>query len=103
MDIKLYQQAKKNGFDVRARKDLKIKPNNNSSDFVMPSFIHGCGLSCAYCYCARHNNFGNPITQFSNIDDILELTIQHSQQVGMKKTPNQQDDFYYVYEIGKLS
>ena len=50
MDIKLYQQAKKNGFEVRPRKDLKIKPNNNSSDFVMPSFIHGCPVaSCAYC------------------------------------------------------
>ena len=104
MDIKLYQQAKKNGFEVRPRKDLKIKPNNNSSDFVMPSFVHGCPVaSCAYCYCARHNNFGNPVTQFSNIDNILEEAILHSESIGMKKVPNQQDDFYYVYEIGEES
>ena len=48
-NIKLFQQAKREGFDIRERKDLKIKPNNNSSDFVIPSFIHGCQLSCAYC------------------------------------------------------
>ena len=102
-NIKLFQQAKREGFDIRERKDLKIKPNNNSSDFVIPSFIHGCQLSCAYCYCARHNNFGNPITQFSNIDNILEETILHSQDMGMKTIPNQQCSFYYVYEIGEES
>ena len=103
MTVKYYLQNKKEGFEVRKRKDLKIKPNNNSSDFVMPSFIHGCPAMCAYCYCARHNKFGNPITQFSNIDEILELTIQHSQEVGVKKIENQQDSFYYVYEIGEES
>ena len=102
MDIKYYLQKKKEGFNVRDRKDLKIKPNNNSSDFVMPSFIHGCPVaSCAYCYCARHNQLGNPVTQFSNLDDILELTIQHNIDLGWKPEANQQDNVLWVYEIGE--
>lgn len=99
MDLKLYQQFKKEGFNIRTRKDLKIKPNNNSSDYVVPPLITGCGFNCLYCYVSRHNKFGNPITQYDNVDEILEAVIEHSNRVGKKKTPNQQDSVFTVYEL----
>lgn len=103
MDLKYYQQKKKEGFNIRDRKDLKIKPNNNSSDFVMPSFVHACSACCVYCYVARHNKQGSPMTQFSNLDNILEETIQHNIELGWKTVPNQQDDVFFCYEIGEES
>ena len=31
------------------RKALDIKPSGRSSDFITPSFIHGCLFKCGYC------------------------------------------------------
>ena len=83
----------------------RIKQETTVYNFHVPKYESyvANGFVTHNCYCARHNNFGNPVTQFSNIDDILEKTIQHSESVGMKKVGNQQDDFYYVYEIGEES
>ncbi len=49
VDISKYLKAKKEGFNIRSRKDLKIKPNNNSADFITPNFATGCFGSCVYC------------------------------------------------------
>ena len=82
------------------KKSLNNEPNNNSSDFIAPSHVNGCLASCQYCYVARHKGGGNPVTVFVNGDQIAGSIINHSNYLGKKLTPNQQDDKYWIYDIG---
>lgn len=99
-----YLKAKKDGFDTRKRVDLTIKPNNNSADFIAPNFAHGCLASCAYCYVARHNKFGNPLTVFTNTNEIIDAIVEHSYEQPSKfpEYSNQQDRWQWVYDVGML-
>lgn len=49
MDANLYLQEKREGMKTKPLKKLVIKPNNQSADFIAPSFAIGCELACAYC------------------------------------------------------
>ena len=49
MDANLYLQEKKEGMKIKPLKNLVIKPNNQSADFIAPPFAVGCEMACSYC------------------------------------------------------
>jgi spore photoproduct lyase len=85
------------------KSSLSARPNTRSSDFVAPSHANGCAMACSYCYVPRRKGFANPITEFVNIEQILEYTRRHAGRQGMKTEPNQIDTKYWVYDIGENS
>lgn len=99
-DPKEWFKTKNEHLILGVKKGLKNDPNNNSSDFIAPSHVNGCLASCQYCYVARHKGGGNPVTLFVNIDEIAHTIIKHSNDLGKKLTPNQQDPDYWIYDIG---
>lgn len=48
-DKKLYLEEKKEGYSTKKLKNLNIKPNNQSADFISPPFAIGCEVACSYC------------------------------------------------------
>lgn len=103
-NIKNYSLQKKQGYKESERKDLSFKKNNNSADYIMPSFAVGCPVAkCTYCYVARHNNFGNPLKLYTNIQDIIEAAADFYQTLPSKypKYSNQQDEWSWVLELGE--
>lgn len=78
------------------RKALDIKPSGRSSDFITPSFIHGCLFKCAYCYMRRNKPDGLSIA--TNVDEILDTINKHAYFVDVKK-PNQTHKKYITYDI----
>jgi len=97
-------EAKNDGFSIRKRKDLSIKNNNNSADFIAPNFSHGCEAGCSYCYVARHNQFGNPMTVSENTEELIEAIVEHYYTLESKYPDysNQQDRWQWVYDVGML-
>lgn len=49
MEPRLFLEEKEEGFDSRSIKNLRIKPNNQSADFITPPFAVGCEVGCSYC------------------------------------------------------
>jgi spore photoproduct lyase len=99
-DPKDWFKTKNENLVLGIKKGLKNEPNQNSSDFIAPSNVNGCLASCQYCYVARHKGGGNPATVFVNIDEIAMSVINHSNKLGAKTTPNQQDPNKWIYDIG---
>ena len=96
-----YLAAKKQGFDsTRSRKDLKVKDNGRSADFIIPSFAVGCELACSYCYVARHRPFGNPVHAYANREAIWKATLKHYRALASKQ-PNQCHPRKWTYDIGE--
>jgi len=80
-------------------KTLTIRESGRSSDFIAPSFANGCLGACAYCYVDR-NKVVNPITLFTNTEEILTAVDKHVQKQPWPKVPNQTHSLYYTYDIG---
>src|SRR5215217_331203 len=80
-------------------KTLVCKESGRSSDFISPSLANGCMGACAYCYVDR-NKAVNPITLFTNTEEILVAVDKHVQKQPWPKVPNQTHSLYYTYDIG---
>ena len=80
-------------------KTLVCKESGRSSDFISPSLANGCLGACAYCYVDR-NKTVNPITLFTNTEEILAAVDKHVQKQVWPKVPNQTHPLYYTYDIG---
>lgn len=80
-------------------KTLLCKESGRSSDFIAPSLANGCLGACAYCYVDR-NKPVNPITLFTNTEEILLAVDKHVQKQVWPKVPNQTHGIYYTYDIG---
>ena len=80
-------------------KTLKVHPNNNSSDAISPNYIYGCYGGCekTYCYMSRYNKGVNINI---NVEDINEAVYNWVENQKWPKTSNQQDNTYYVVDIG---
>ena len=85
------------------KKSLSARPNGRSSDFIAPSTANGCAMACAYCYVPRRKGYANPITVFTNIDQIIRYLRGHVSRQGVKAQPNQIDPRAWVYDIGENS
>ena len=78
------------------RKSLKIRPSGRSTDFISPSFGHGCLYNCSYCYMKRHKQTGLSIA--TNTEDILTAINDHCWFDDTEK-PNQTHSKYVTYDI----
>lgn len=78
------------------RKSMIIRPSGRSTDFISPSFGHGCLYNCSYCYMKRHKSKGLDIA--SNTKDILTEINSHVWFANVDK-PNQTHPDYITYDI----
>ena len=77
------------------RKSMIIRPSGRSTDYISPSFGHGCLYNCTYCYMKRHKPEG--LTVATNTMDILTEINSHAFFADVEK-PNQTGD-YITYDI----
>lgn len=75
---------------------MMIRESGRSSDYISPSFGHGCLYSCVYCYMRRNKQEG--LTVATNIGDILTAINDHVTWLP-KKESNQTHDKYWTYDI----
>ena len=77
------------------RKSMTIRPSGRSTDFISPSFGHGCLYNCSYCYMKRHKPEGLSVA--TNTMDILTEVNSHAFFATVEK-PNQTGEFI-TYDI----
>jgi spore photoproduct lyase len=77
------------------RKSMIIRPSGRSTDFISPSFGHGCLYDCSYCYMKRHKPEGLSVA--TNTMDILTEINSHAFFATVDK-PNQTGEFI-TYDI----
>ena len=77
------------------RKSMIIRPSGRSTDYIAPSFGHGCLYNCSYCYMKRHKPEG--LTIATNPMDILTAINNHVWFADVEK-PNQTGE-YITYDI----
>jgi len=85
------------------KKSLVTRLNGRSADFIAPSLSNGCAMACVYCYVPRRKGYSNPVTVFTNIEQISRHVARHIQKQGPKAEPNQCDPDAWVYDIGENS
>lgn len=78
------------------RKSMVIRPSGRSTDYISPSFGHGCLYNCSYCYMKRHKPEGLDIA--TNTGDILTAIDHHAWFADVEK-PNQTHEKYVTYDI----
>jgi spore photoproduct lyase len=78
------------------RKSMIIRPSGRSTDFISPSFGHGCLYNCTYCYMKRHKAEGLDIAK--NTGDILTTINSHVWFADVEK-PNQTHEKFITYDI----
>ena len=78
---------------------MTIRPSGRSTDFISPSFGHGCLYNCSYCYMKRNKPEG--LTIATNITDILTEINSHCAFVEFTdlQKPNQTHPEYITYDI----
>ncbi|MFD3695191.1 spore photoproduct lyase family protein [Streptomyces sp. NPDC058646] len=83
------------------KKTLSTRPNGRSADWIAPGVANGCAMACAYCYVPRRKGYANPITVFTNIEQIIAHLGRHVARQGRKQEPNQCDPTAWIYDIGE--
>ena len=78
------------------RKTFTIRESGRSTDFISPSFGHGCLYDCSYCYMKRHKPTGLSIAK--NTGDILTEINNHAFFTPVDK-PNQTHASFTTYDI----
>ncbi len=78
------------------RKTFTIRPSGRSTDFISPSFGHGCLYDCSYCYMKRHKPKGLSVAK--NTGDILTEINNHAYFTPVDK-PNQTHPEFTTYDI----
>ena len=78
------------------RKTFTIRPSGRSTDFISPSFGHGCLYNCSYCYMKRNKPYGLSIAK--NTEEILTSINNHVTFDDTQK-PNQTHSDYITYDI----
>lgn len=81
------------------RKSMVIRPSGRSTDFISPSFGHGCLYNCSYCYCKRHKAEGLDVADTKSVTDILTEINSHVWFSTVDK-PNQTHEKFITYDIG---
>ena len=94
-----HYKVKTNVLVLGRLKTLNCRGSGRSSDFIAPSLSNGCLGACAYCYVDR-NKPVNPITLFTNTEEILKAVDKHVEQQLWPKASNQTHSSYYTYDIG---
>ena len=79
-----------------SRKSMLIRESGRSTDYISPSFGHGCLYNCSYCYMKRHKSTGLSIA--NNTEQILDMINRHCAFADVEK-PNQTHAEYITYDI----
>jgi len=79
------------------RKSMKIRPSGRSTDYISPSFGHGCLYDCSYCYMKRHKHTDLSIAK--NPGEILTAINSHVYFMTDVVKPNQTHEKYITYDI----
>jgi DNA repair photolyase len=82
--------------DKVKRKTFVIRESGRSTDFISPSFGHGCLFDCGYCYMKRHKPHGLDVA--TNTNDILYEINSHAYFTVVDK-PNQTHEKFTTYDI----
>jgi spore photoproduct lyase len=82
--------------ETLVRKSMIIRPSGRSTDFISPSFGHGCLYNCSYCYMKRHKPTGLDIA--TNTAEIL-TNIDHHSWFSDAVKPNQTHETFVTYDI----
>ncbi|WP_324276265.1 spore photoproduct lyase family protein [Blastococcus brunescens] len=69
------------------KKSLSARLNKRSANWIAPSTANGCAMACAYCYVPRRKRYANPITVFTNIEQITGYLRRHVARQGEKPAP----------------
>jgi spore photoproduct lyase len=85
------------------KKSVLTRPNGRSADFIAPSLSNGCAMACVYCYVPRRKGYSNPVTVFTNIEQISRHLARHIHKQGPKTVANQCDPEAWVYDLGENS
>ncbi|PPK92300.1 spore photoproduct lyase family protein [Kineococcus xinjiangensis] len=102
-NVERWVRVKTEDLVLGVKKSLAARPNGRSADFIAPSTANGCAMACAYCYVPRRKGYANPVTVFTNIDDITGYLARHIRRQGPKPEPNQCDPSAWVYDLGENS
>src|SRR3954451_4509567 len=102
-NVPRWSRIKTEALVLGIKKALAVKPNGRSADFIAPSTANGCAMACAYCYVPRHKGYSNPVTVFTNIEQITGYLVRHVRRQGPKTEPNQCDPTAWVYDLGENS
>jgi len=102
-NVDRWVRIKREALVLGVKASLTARPNGRSSDFIAPSTANGCAMACAYCYVPRRKGFSNPITVFTNIEQITGYLRRHVGRQGAKPEPDQVDPHAWVYDIGENS
>ncbi len=85
----------------------RIQKKTTVYNFHVPQYENyiANGFVTHNCYVARHNTFGNPVTVYSNTNEIIDEIVKHSYTLPAKyqKYSNQQDKWQWCYDVGRLS
>lgn len=100
-NVARWVRIKREALVLGVKKSLTARPNGRSADFIAPSVANGCAMACAYCYVPRRKGYSNPITVFTNIEQITGYLTRHAARQGPKPIPNQCDPVDWVYDIGE--
>jgi spore photoproduct lyase family protein len=100
-NVERWVRVKTETLVLGVKKPLTARPNGRSADWIAPSSANGCAMACAYCYGPRHKGYANPITVFTNIEQITGHLRRHVAPRGRKPAPDQVDPVSWVYDIGE--
>jgi spore photoproduct lyase family protein len=102
-NVERWVRVKTETLVLGVKKSLTARPNSRSSNWIAPSTANGCAMACAYCYVPRRKGYANPITVFTNIEQITGYLRRHVARQGVKAEPDQCDPVSWVYDIGENS
>jgi len=84
--------------EIITRRSMVIRPSGRSTDFISPSFGHGCLFNCTYCYMKRHKVEGLSISNPQSVTNILTELNSHALFANVSK-PNQTHEKFITYDI----
>ena len=102
-NVERWVRVKAETLVLGVKKSLTARPNGRSANWIAPSTASGCAMACVYCYVPRRKGYGNPITVFTNIEQITGYLRRHVARQGPKTEPDQVDPASWVYDIGENS
>jgi len=102
-NVERWVRVKAETLVLGVKKSLSARPNGRSANWIAPSTASGCAMACVYCYVPRRKGYANPITVFTNIEQITGYLRRHVARQGPKAEPDQVDPESWVYDIGENS
>ncbi|MDT0276771.1 spore photoproduct lyase family protein [Blastococcus goldschmidtiae] len=102
-NVERWVRVKTETLVLGVKKSLSARPNGRSANWIAPSTANGCAMACAYCYVPRRKGYANPITVFTNIEQITGYLRRHVARQGPKAEPDQADPHSWVYDLGENS